>query len=428
MPEMDGAETARRIEALPLDIRPTIIMITAHGREEVLASSRRAGATEVLLKPCTPSHLYNAAIRAIQMHDTQTTGDATPVSGPRPARMATAGTTVLLVEDNLLNQIVARGMLEEIGLTVELAENGALALDMIFANHPEYFAAVLMDIQMPVMDGIEASVAIRRDARFSRLPIVAMTANALQSDREKCAAAGTNAHVPKPISTELLVSTLSQWIEFHSVENSADALAKFELVLSQGISGLAPELGLRRAGGHIVDYLGALRRAPGEFKSAIQELQHAIATGNRPLASRSARSFRLLSASLGAQEMTDLVAKLELGVNSDERALILNAYISELTVVLARFASGVRDALQDPDSQTPDVVEASPLALAMRELAQVLDENDANAGSVLAEREHLLRGPLGEHFAAIKSATEMFEFPEALDRLRRAAHGLGIAL
>ena len=119
------------------------------------------------------------------------------------------GVRVLLVEDNEINQEVALGQLEDVEATVDVAENGEVAVNMVRSND---YDIVLMDMQMPVMDGIEATRIIRADSRFDRLPIVAMTANAMAVDRERCLEAGMNDHIPKPIDPDQLFGALSRWI------------------------------------------------------------------------------------------------------------------------------------------------------------------------------------------------------------------------
>jgi len=119
---------------------------------------------------------------------------------------------LLLAEDNEINQQIARELLEGAGATVEVANNGREAIDMLAAK-PDGFHAVLMDLQMPELDGLEATRRIRADARFAKLPIIAMTAHALAEEREKCLAAGMVDHIAKPIVAERLVEVLSKWLK-----------------------------------------------------------------------------------------------------------------------------------------------------------------------------------------------------------------------
>ena len=123
-----------------------------------------------------------------------------------------AGRRVLLVEDNLLNQEVARFMLEELELAVDVADNGKQALDALFGAPPETYAMVFMDMQMPVMDGLAATVELSKRVEFGRLPVIAMTANVMPEDRQRCLQAGMNDFVSKPISPEFLGEVFRRWM------------------------------------------------------------------------------------------------------------------------------------------------------------------------------------------------------------------------
>ncbi len=205
MPDMDGLSAARLIslqeQAAP---PPMVIMITAYGRE-VLADVHHEGDAPFvgfLTKPVTPRQLADAVQRAFS------NSEPLPESLPGPARpRRLAGMRLLVVEDNALNRQVADELLRGEGALVSLAEGGLEGVSQVMsASTP--FDAVLMDIQMPDIDGMEATRRIRRHPHFALLPILAMTANASNSDREACMAAGMNDHVSKPIDLEQLVSTL----------------------------------------------------------------------------------------------------------------------------------------------------------------------------------------------------------------------------
>ena len=213
MPSLDGIETSKRILALPdLSVRPHLVMVTAYGREDVLKQAEENGLENVLVKPVTSSTLFDTIVGVLHAHQ-EATGHVQTTPSFEIAR--TRGTRVLLVEDNEINQEVAIGLLEDAAIHVDLAENGEIAVRM--AQETDY-DAVLMDMQMPVMDGIEATRAIRSDARFQDLPIIAMTANAMAADREKCLEAGMNDHIGKPIDPDELFSVLLRWAGRRNVD------------------------------------------------------------------------------------------------------------------------------------------------------------------------------------------------------------------
>ncbi len=209
MPEMDGLETAARICALGLSPEPTQIIITAYGKFEMSAQIKGFGIESVLIKPVVPSVLFDTLMR-IMGGEAVEPGAASNAPGEVPRELADlAGRRILLVEDNGLDQQVAFELLTDAGFAVDIAENGEVALGL--ATRGSY-DLVLMDTHMPVMDGITATQEIRR-LGLSDLPIVAMTANALQADRERCAAAGMDDYVTKPIDPKALWRALARWVK-----------------------------------------------------------------------------------------------------------------------------------------------------------------------------------------------------------------------
>lgn len=209
MPGLDGVATLRALGTDPaMRHPPTVIMVTAHGREEALEASAGLTVAGVLTKPTTPSSLFDTIILALtgqRRHGRAVQRDALT----QEAGAALAGVRVLLVEDNAVNQELARELLVRHGIQVEVANDGAEALARLAA---EVFDGVLMDCQMPVMDGYTATRRLREDPRFRDLPVIAMTANAMAGDREKVLAAGMNDHIPKPINVEQMLRTMARWI------------------------------------------------------------------------------------------------------------------------------------------------------------------------------------------------------------------------
>ncbi len=214
MPGMDGTETARRIrEVMTPEQAATIIMVTAYEREEILDQIREVGIREVLTKPVSPSALFDAIAGALDFSAKNDTIEPSPRQ-----QHQLRGVRVLLAEDNIINQQVAREILLLFGVSVDMADDGEEAVRKVREN---VYDAVLMDIQMPRMDGLEAARRIRREIPPARLPIVAMTAHAMSGDREKSLAAGMQDHVTKPINPDALYATLARWV--HSAPRTSPA-------------------------------------------------------------------------------------------------------------------------------------------------------------------------------------------------------------
>ncbi len=209
MPDWDGWETTRRIRAAMPGGDTLILMVSANGRAMMAerTADEQALLNGFLVKPVTASMLLDAVMDAQAASAKAATGvnPAAPQAVNKPKRLD--GMRLLVVEDNKINQLVAKGLLKQEGAEVTLADNGQLAVELLTAR-PDAFEAVLMDVQMPVMDGYEATRALRTMPVFANLPVIAMTANAMASDREACLAAGMNDHVGKPFEIDHLVRTL----------------------------------------------------------------------------------------------------------------------------------------------------------------------------------------------------------------------------
>jgi signal transduction histidine kinase/CheY-like chemotaxis protein len=207
MPGMNGLELAQAVAAGDLRHKPKVILITAFGRDDVLRQAEGAPVTTVLFKPVDRSVLHDAFVDAL----------AAEVGMPAlpPARMLPRleGRKVLLVEDNEVNQQIAREMLVATGLQVETADNGRRALECLFAAGPQGYDLVLMDLQMPELGGLDAARQLRLDARYAGLPIVAMTAHATAEERAQCLQSGMQDHIAKPIDPDRFYETLARWLD-----------------------------------------------------------------------------------------------------------------------------------------------------------------------------------------------------------------------
>jgi two-component system, sensor histidine kinase and response regulator len=212
MPGQNGVEAAHAIRADAGDAKPPIvIMVSAFGRAELIDSAKRAGIEAFLVKPVDPSLLLETMQSLIATENgTRTATPAEPPAEP-PAGAALTGAHVLVAEDNAINQQIVDHLLQRLGITVEFAVNGRDAVDAVLADYTR-FDAVIMDVQMPVMDGLEATRLIRQRVDATQLPIIAMTAHAMEKERQLCLEAGMNDHVTKPVDPKNLTATLRRWI------------------------------------------------------------------------------------------------------------------------------------------------------------------------------------------------------------------------
>ena len=208
MPELSGIETARKIRSVVGKDAP-IIILTAYDWTDIEEEAKEAGVTAFCAKPLFMSDLKAALLAANNMDDEKQAGE-----GKVWTQVDYSGKRLLLVEDNELNREIAEVILEEAGFQIETAPDGTDAVAMVGASEEGHYDAVLMDVQMPVMNGYEATKAIRAMQRrdTKNLPIIAMTANAMEEDKETALKSGMNAHIAKPLNMELLMSVLYQFL------------------------------------------------------------------------------------------------------------------------------------------------------------------------------------------------------------------------
>ncbi len=276
LPGMDGVETARQLKAQPARFAtPRLIFVTAYGREPLLWPARELGADGVLVKPVSPSALFNALLRAFQPER------AAAAPRPEDAPPQLAGVRVLVVEDNLINQDVARGLLEQVGACVTLAGSGAAALALLAAAT---FDVVLMDVQMPEMDGYETTRRIRQHPQWRQLPVIAMTAHAMVSDRDKSLAAGMNDHVSKPVTPADLYQTVARWLpgrpearpaeaEVFPAEPEARPPARQVLNVASGEEHTGGPDDYRRLLGRFLNYYGNVAELRGALETNLAQAQ-----------------------------------------------------------------------------------------------------------------------------------------------------------
>jgi PAS domain S-box-containing protein len=340
MPGMNGAETIREIrKKMTGAVLPRFIMVTAYGREEVMKDADAAGSQGFLIKPVSHSTLFDTIISVMGLeeqkaHRKEKKGgfDAEAISQIRGARL-------LLVEDNEINQQVASEILAAAGFKVEIANNGREGVE---AAAVKDYDLVLMDIQMPEMDGIEATRQIRKSGKAGSesLPILAMTANAMAGDRERSQDAGMNDHVTKPIDPDELFSALLRWIKPRvqqegSRERIAPPLQQEEQHLE--IPGLECREALRRVGGNMKLYKELLFKFARDNAGAHQEIVDALGKNDRELAQRLAHTVKGTSGNIGASGLYMVAGELESAIarqDSDAVPGALDAFRGGLVNVI----------------------------------------------------------------------------------------------
>ncbi|WP_169208540.1 response regulator [Aromatoleum petrolei] len=355
MPGLDGVAAAREMGRLGLPRLPVRIVVTAYGREDVACAAVGAGVDDILLKPVTASALFDTAIRLLD-------GALRPVrphaaTGDAPADLAAVrGARLLLVEDNELNQEVASELLGAAGFRVDIAANGEEAVQRV---QQASYDLVLMDMQMPVMDGVTATRAIRRLPACADLPVVAMTANAMAGDREQCVQAGMNDHIAKPIQPDRLWATLLRWIPPRSDAAGADDPAApsaaptaphVSLASLRLISGLDPDLGVRRLMGKEEFYQSLLRKFVSGYGDFNVRLNAAFDGGDFAVAERLAHSLKGLAGQIGAGLLQEVAAELERRIHEGAPTAEIDEARDRTARVLVDLIEALAQALPAPET------------------------------------------------------------------------------
>ncbi|MBF0247396.1 MAG: response regulator [Alphaproteobacteria bacterium] len=351
MPGLNGIRAWSMIrEGLPENRLPAVILVTAYGREDVIHEAHKEGIDGVLVKPVNPSVLFDALIEAFGdtsgRTSSRTAAHAQTLDEALPG--AARGARLLLVEDHAINQELAVELLQNAGFRVSVANDGREAVDMVGSAD---FDGVLMDIQMPVMDGYEATREIRKLPGRQSLPIIAMTANAMAGEREKCLDAGMNEHIAKPIDIRELYAVLGKWVSVGDTSGStarppegevgvADVAALSTLSIAEPMRRLADDFGLYRM------MLGAFHQSAQTFMDELAVLHDAADFEG---AERLAHTLKGLAGTVGADAVQRTALKVEQAYMGRDEAAIpsaraemqadLDATLSELAPLMARIAA-----------------------------------------------------------------------------------------
>jgi len=352
LPGIDGIEASRHIKAQRTISRiPAVLMVSAFEREEAMSGVANNELDGFLIKPVNESLLIDSIASIFGVKPDYPNSDLRPVAEYFPAELT--GRRVLLVEDNAINRDLAAELLGDLGIQVAIAVNGRQALDMVAA---EAFDMVLMDIQMPVMDGLTATKLIRADDRFVKLPILAMTAHAMSGDRDRSLNAGMNDHITKPIDPNRLMAALIRWMPAKIERGGGPRVAPVKSALSE--DGLPEELPPFNIHAALVR-IGKpklLRKLMLGFRdlytNAGPELREHIAKGRTEDAERLAHSLKSVAAMLEAKDLTAAAYAVESAFRSgrlEGLSSLVNTF--EEAVVPAIAAANSLDGMAEAPSE-----------------------------------------------------------------------------
>ena len=439
MPEMDGIETTRRIQALSnVENTPTVIMVSAYDKEEVLEQSGDVHIDGLLTKPVNPSILFDAVMNVFSDVLTNNSIPSYSKIGPMQTEAAEKlnGCSLLLVDDNEINQLVGQKILESAGLSVEVANNGKVAVEM-FTQADASYAAILMDLQMPKMDGFEATRIIREEYKDHTVPIIAMTAHTMEEERQRCLDAGMNEHVAKPIDPERLFSVLLSCINVeqysHVVKIPTAVIPQQEESLPNSLPGFDLTEGLNRVVGNTELYKKLLFSFYRDNREKTQEIKQAVETNDFSTARHLAHTIKGVSGNISAKRLfaaaRDLEFQLKRGSPENLSELLdqFSLALEEVMDSLAYLSSLETTEIKAEQNDSP--IDKDIISKVMKELTAQLSEFNMKA----EESFQILKSNLSQHefiepMQKLDDAINNLEFDSAEEILSRLADTLNIKL
>jgi two-component system sensor histidine kinase/response regulator len=433
MPGMDGLMASRHIKCdETLGHQPAIVLVTAFGREEVREEAERLQLDGFLVKPVTKSMIVDTLVNVFAEGKS---GASEGAAGEAERRLK--GARILLVEDNEINQQIARELLEGAGASVHVASNGREAIELLSAGSGQpQFDVVLMDLQMPEMDGYQATARLRSDPRFNTLPILAMTAHATIEERQRCLAAGMNDHISKPIDPAMLFETLSR---FYKVPSDAQGVPQPKMGVGNEvhppatpdmlppIAGLDARDGLSRVAGNQRLYVKLLRQFVEQQGPAVDQISAALAEGDVSLAERVAHTLKGVAGNIGAKPVQDAAGRLEKLIREHAGTVEVESAKSRIASVLEPLRVQLQIALSrekpGPAAATPAAPPSNPTQVreAAQQLTKLLAEFDPGATDFIEENQGVL-GPLfsTDALREFEKRVQDYAFSDAQAQLEKA--------
>ena len=436
MPGLSGCETVEKIKNNKNIAQiSAVIMVSAYHSDEIAEKAEGLGMKGLLTKPVSQAILYDTLMEAFgtvsegktKVHHAQKhTLDNSTFEKLK-------GYNVLLAEDNAINQQIAYELLTGVGLIVTIANNGKEAVDKV---NKEKFDLVLMDLQMPEMDGFEATRHIRKDAQFKDLPIIAMTAHAMTGDKERCIALGMNDHTPKPIDPEGLFNTLVRWLDRGENENLPEKVETPNLQLHdedlpENIPGIDLKSGLKRVMGNKKLYKKILLEFCSNFNNATDNLKQMIKDNNIEEAKRLVHTMKGISGNIGANDLyqsSTYLEKLVKDNNLNEIEKDINNFAEKLNEVLK--AGELFNTPVELKTESGGHIDTEEIKKYLLILSRLIEENSFDCEEHMEKLKDALKNneETNSEFKKLSNFIESFEFESALPLVEKIAKILNISL
>ncbi len=435
MPELDGVETIRALQSNDTIVpKPPVVMVTAYSREELSREWAGVAVSGVIAKPVLPPLLMPVLCRALGLEDKVSQAAITLHDTGDHHIAALQGARVLLVEDDAINQELAVELLTGHGLQVEVAANGVEALQMLEKGR---FDGVLMDCQMPVMDGYTAASKIREQEKYRTLPVIAMTANVMAGDKQKSFAAGMNDHIGKPLNPDEMFRTMARWIHVEEPpgpvpgqeEAGSEPPATTDSAQPQPpLPGIDSEAGLFTAQGNMTLYRRLLHRFHDNYRDFMRDFAGARGSDDPQAAVRLAHTLKGVAGTIGAHGVQDAALALEQACAGGDVEQPLQSLQQELAPVI----EGLAVLEQDEPSAAPGkggTIDPQRLEPMLRSLYHMVEESNLEAQDMFRELAEMLAGQgVTSDLQAVARAVEAYDFDTALEALEKLAGRLEVPL
>ncbi|CAK0768950.1 hypothetical protein CCP4SC76_5130001 [Gammaproteobacteria bacterium] len=442
VPGMDGLEAASRIKhRLPLIRIPKVVMVTTYGHDEVMREAQQAGCIDgFLVKPVSQSTLFET-LMSVLGHGNE--GGQRDFSPQREQEQAAGlqGAHLLLVEDNEINQLVAQDLLNEIGVRVSIAGHGRMALEKLAL---ESFDGVLMDVQMPVMDGYAATQEIRKNPAWACLPIIALTASAMVDDLARCQAVGMNDHIAKPIKPQEMYATLARWIRPHerhgAMANQAPPLNPVSDTPSLApLAGIDTQAGLWLTGGNPQRYRELLEKFCLNQGGAVRKIATRLAAREWEEAERIAHTLKGLAKTIGADSLSETAKTLETALRAQWEPAAIQPLLTSLEEQLNQVVNSIGTVLPprvplaasepEPEGEGINEVVIAALLPLFREAARQLRAYDSAVEETSVKIRGLCHVPsMIRPLIAWEEKLASYDFEGGLTELMAWAQHLNMAL
>ena len=431
MPDQNGIETIEKIrKSTKISPKPKVILLSAFGNDELLKKAREVGIDDYLLKPITRSSLYDAIINLF----TKTTVSSEQLIKDYSLQeklKSIAGSNILLAEDNDINQQIAIELLESAGMNVEIANNGREAVEkMNDSGKPSRYDIVLMDIQMPEMDGITATVNIRKNSEFDSVPIVAMTADAMVGVAEECYKAGMNDFVTKPIEPDEVFTALIKWIKKKegTVKEIISKSVKKEIVPKKtfieyeipNIPGINTHKAFKKLGIGINSYINILKKFYNANFGFLEDLKNVYNDGNTETIIRMLHTMKGVSGSIGAFDLQAISLKSE-NMVKENKNVDIEVIISNFEEILNPILESIFKVLIEPDQQKEEKPKAKVnfenIKPQLDEIKNLLENDDGDA----IDKIKMLKDQLGSipEYMQLLNKANIYDFEKALNSLEK---------